>query len=148
MPDDTDPQYFRLFNEIGILAQLSRALLEKRLPKGLLISHFSVLNHLVRVQDGRTPFELAQAFQVAKTTMTHTLSGIAAQGYIDMRPNPEDARSKRIWITDKGRELRNRTVEALAEDIAGLKAEFSAERVDQLLPELESLRRIMDSNRR
>jgi hypothetical protein len=40
-------EYFRLFNEIGIIGQLSRALLEARLPPGFVAAQFSVLNHLV-----------------------------------------------------------------------------------------------------
>ena len=62
--------YFVFFNEIGIIEQLIRNLLEKKLPKGFLISHFSVLNHLIRVKDGQTPLVIARAFQVPKTTMT------------------------------------------------------------------------------
>ena len=53
---------FGAFTEIGIIDQLARALLEARLPKGLLSSHFIVLNHLMRVADGRTMVELARAF--------------------------------------------------------------------------------------
>ena len=44
--------YFRLFNEVGIIDQISRAFLEARLPDGLIISHFTVINHLIRVADG------------------------------------------------------------------------------------------------
>jgi hypothetical protein len=64
---------FPLFNEIGIIEQLSRARFEARLPQGVTGPHFSVLNHLMRVADGRTPLELARAFQVPKTTLSHTL---------------------------------------------------------------------------
>jgi DNA-binding MarR family transcriptional regulator len=91
--------YFELFNEIGILAQLSRALFEARLPKGLTVPHFSVLNHLVRLGDGKTPLALARAFQVPKTTRTHTLSGLEARGLVDLAPNPRDGRSKRVRLT-------------------------------------------------
>jgi hypothetical protein len=70
MRDRTCPLYFRLFNEIGIIEQLSRARFEARLPKGVLVPHFTVLNHLMRVEDGRTPLELARAFQVPKTTLS------------------------------------------------------------------------------
>jgi hypothetical protein len=71
----TCPLYFRLFNEIGIIEQLSRARFEARLPQGVTVPHFSVLNHLIRVEDGRTPLELATAFQVPKTTSATRLRG-------------------------------------------------------------------------
>jgi hypothetical protein len=51
-PEDT---YGAFFLEVGILSQLSRAMFEARLPPGFALPHFTVLNHLVRVKDGRTP---------------------------------------------------------------------------------------------
>lgn len=45
--------FFAFFTEVGILAQLSRALLESRLPDGVSVAHYSVLNHLVRVATDR-----------------------------------------------------------------------------------------------
>ena len=97
MPEDPS-RYFELFNEIGIIEQLSRADFEARLPKGVLVSHFGVLNHLIRVGDGRTPLELARAFQVPKTTMTHTLAGLEKRKWVETRPNPEDLR--RLHLAD------------------------------------------------
>jgi DNA-binding MarR family transcriptional regulator len=147
MPDDATPLYFELFNEINILGQLSSALLAARLPGGLMPSHFGVLNHLVRVRDGQTPLALAHAFQVPKTTMTHTLSGLARHGLVEMRPNPQDGRSKRVWLTAPGRALRDETIAALAPDIAALAGQFGPERVAAALPHLRDLRAIMDRMR-
>ncbi|MDJ0994812.1 MAG: MarR family transcriptional regulator [Dinoroseobacter sp.] len=148
MPDDLNALYFKVFNEIGILEQLSRALLEARLPPGMLISHFSVLNHLIRVKDGQTPLVLARAFQVPKTTMTHTLAGLDKAGLVEMRPNPEDKRSKQVWLTAAGRAFRNDAIAALAPDIAHLSTVVPEETLRRLAPELEKLREIMDANRR
>ncbi len=147
MLDETGALYFRLFNEIGILEQLSRALLEARLPRGMLVSHFSLLNHLIRVEDGRTPNELARAFQVAKTTMTHTLGGLEAEGFVDIRPNADDRRSKRVWITPAGRAFRDSSIVALVPDMLDVARAFGPDRVAKLLPELEALRKIMDARR-
>ncbi len=80
--------FFTLFNEVGIIGQLSGSLFERRLPDGFLVSHFSVLNHLVRLGEGKTPLDLARAFQVPKTTMTHTLAGLEGAGLIRFAPNP------------------------------------------------------------
>ena len=139
--------YFRLFNEIGILEQLSRARLEARLPDGMLVSHFSVLNHLIRVEDGRTPLDLARAFQVAKTTMTHTLAGLEKAGLIAMRRNEDDGRSKRVWITREGRDFRDGAIAAMAPDMDVLSEDFPEDRVREIVPHLEALRKIMDANR-
>ncbi|NSX53494.1 MarR family winged helix-turn-helix transcriptional regulator [Parasulfitobacter algicola] len=147
MPEHEFSKYFQLFNEIGILEQLSRAMLEARLPTGLLASHFSVINHLIRVQDGRTPVELARAFQVAKTTMTHTLSGLEKHGFIEMRANPDDKRSKCVWLTDQGRAFRQNAIRGLEPDFHNLLDALSPEDIDATLPNLTKLRMFMDKAR-
>lgn len=138
---------FEVFNEIGILAQLSRALLEARLPKGFLLPHFAVLGHLIRVADGRTPLELARAFQVPKTSMTHTLAGLDAARLVEMLPNPRDGRSKCVFLTAAGRAFRDAALAALAPDLARLSAEVDPARLAALLPELAALRQVMDRQR-
>ena len=138
---------FAIFTAIGILEQLSRALLEARLPEGLIAPHFTVLNHLTRLGDGATPIDMARAFQVPKTSMTHTLKGLEARGYVTLRPNPDDGRSKQVWLTDTGRALRNNTIAALAPEFADLAAGFDVERLVSIKPTLSALREFMDSRR-
>ena len=147
MPEDPRPLFFRLFNEIGILEQLSRTIFQARLSHGMLVSHFAVLNHLLRVEDGRTPLELARAFQVPKTTMSHTLAGLEAAGFIRMKPNAADGRSKRVWITPAGQRFRNASIASVAPELNDLALAFSEDRVARILPELEALRKIMDRRR-
>ena len=139
--------YFSLFNEIGIIAQLGRALMDAQLPDGLMGSHFSVLNHLIRVRDGQTPLVLARAFQVAKTTMTHTLSGLEAHGLVELRPNPEDGRSKCVWLTEKGRKFRDQAIADLAPGMIKFSGQISKEHVTRLVADLVEIRKIMDSDR-
>lgn len=139
--------YFGLFNEVGILNQLSSAMFEKRLPDGLLVSQFAVLNHLIRVKDGQTPLALARAFQVPKTTMTHSLAVLARHDLIRLAPNPGDGRSKCVWITVTGRVFRDAAISALAPDVAVLARTFPSERVAAVLPVLAELRTLMDAMR-
>ena len=147
MDNQTNSLYFQFFNEIGIISQLSRALMDQRLPEGIATSHFSVLNHLIRVRDGRTPLALAQAFQVPKTTMTHTLAGLAKHRFVALRPNPEDGRSKCVWITEKGRAFRDQAIASLAPDMAELARAFPPDRIIALIPELQAIREFMDRQR-
>ncbi|MCK7612127.1 MarR family winged helix-turn-helix transcriptional regulator [Roseibium sediminicola] len=147
MDNDTRHIFFSFFNEIGILAQLSRAAMEARLPKGLTLPHFSVINHLIRVRDGQTPLTLAKAFQVPKTTMTHTLNGLLDHGFVEMRPNPEDGRSKTVWLTDPGRRFREDAIRSIDPEIADLQKAIPAERVAALLPALAEIRVFMDAYR-
>lgn len=147
MSDPSPADFFEFFNEIGIIEQLSRALLEARLPDGLIAPHFTVLNHLTRLGDGRAPIDMARAFQVPKTTLTHTLKGLEALHYIEMRPNPEDGRSKLVYLTDKGRRLRAEVIEALVPDFTRLAAQYDASRLAEMLPDLKALRMILDQDR-
>lgn len=147
MPDQINTVFFRLFNEISIIEQLSRTMFEARLPKGMLVSHFSVLNHLIRVADGRTPLELARAFQVAKTTMTHTLTTLEKHGLIDVQPNPQDKRSKQVWISPSGRKFRDQAIASLSPDFAILAEKFSIDKVQKMLPEISELRAVLDVQR-
>lgn len=138
---------FTLFNEIAIIEQLSRARFEARLPKGVLASHFAVLNHLLRVGDGRTPLEIARAFQVPKTTLSHTLSLLENRRWVEMRPNPEDGRSKRVWMTDAGRAFHAQAIDLLTPDMTEIAAVFPAEQIGGLLPQLTALRSYLDRTR-
>lgn len=151
MPD-TPPtpdlaKYFAFFNEVGILYQLSTAMFEARLPPGFTVSQFAVLNHLIRVRDGRTPLDLARAFQVPKTTMTHSLAVLERHGLVQMAPNPDDGRSKCVWITEAGRAFRDSAVSALAPDIADIAARFPSDDLQQAMPVLIALRQLLDARR-
>jgi DNA-binding MarR family transcriptional regulator len=138
---------FSFFNEIGIIAQLSRAAMEARLPKGLTLPHFSVINHLIRVKDGQTPLALAKAFQVPKTTMTHTLSGLLNHGLVDMRPNPKDGRSKTVWLTEAGRQFRETAIRSIDPDMSAIKSAIPEEKIAEILPLLAEVRIFMDAYR-
>jgi DNA-binding MarR family transcriptional regulator len=146
-PDRTTPLYFSLFNEIGIISQLAGNLFERRMPAGFLISHFGVLNHLVRLGDGRTPMEIATAFQVPKTTMTHTLAGLEKAGFIRFASNPKDGRSKCVFLTEAGSRFREDAIAALQPDLERLAETIPPESVERVLPVLEQLRTYLDEER-
>ncbi len=145
--DDKDLALFAVFNEIGIINQLSGTVFQARMPAGLHVAHFGVLNHLVRLGDGRTPLAIARAFQVPKTTMTHTLSVLEKRGLITLAPNPEDGRSKVVRLTDAGRETREACIAAMADPIRKLSDGMGHAEVMALLPKLQALRQFLDENR-
>lgn len=147
MDSDSRPVFFGFFNEVGIIAQLSRALLEARLPAGLALPHFSVVNHLVRVGDGATPQKLARAFQVPNTTMTHTLAGLESRGYVEMRRNPRDGRSKCVWLTEAGKRFREEAIASLDPDIAVLAKQLPKKQIAELTDKLAEIRKILDAYR-
>ena len=138
---------YAFFNEVGIIEQLARAMFEAKLPDGVTLPHFSVLSHLIRVEDGRTPLELARAFQVPKTSMTNTLAGLEKRGLVEMRPNPDDGRSKRVWLTEAGRRFREEAVASLGPELAEMDAALDGARIAEMVPELERVRVWLDERR-
>ncbi len=142
-----NPLLFAVLNEVGIIAQLSRALMEARAPEGLNLPMFSVLNHLERIPEPATPLGLAQAFQQPKTSMTHTLMQLEKRGLIAMRPNPKDGRSKLVHLTASGRSARAQAIANLMEQYGGLSAEIDLARLADVLPALTELRQALDRNR-
>ena len=106
-----------------------------------------MLNHLVRVGDGQTPMAMAKAFQVPKTSIAHTLKVLTQRGLIEMRANPDDGRSKCVWLTDAGRTLREDTISKLGPDLAGVVQSFGIDRFVEMLPHLRAFRILLDENR-
>lgn len=145
--NDTAKTVFQFFNEVGIINQLSTALFNRRLPDGLHVSHFSVLNHLVRLGDGKTPLALAKAFQTAKGTMTNTLGVLSKRGLIRITAHQTDGRSKLIFLTGEGRAFHQQAIESLVPAIVALDQKIDWESVAKLLPELQTIRAVLDENR-
>ncbi|SLN30828.1 MarR family protein [Roseovarius albus] len=129
-----------LFSEIMTNEQLIRSRLSRVLPKGMEISHFSVLNHLARAKDERSPAQLAKSFHVTRGAMTNTLSKLEWAGYIHIRPDWDDARRKKIAISPAGRQAREAALSAMAPMIGDLVNELGEGRVRATLPILRELR--------
>ena len=138
---------FTVFREVGIIQQLSTALFQRRLPDGLHPSHFALLSNLVRLGDGKTPNALTSAFQVPKATMTNTLTVLKDRGLIDLRANPDDKRSKLVFMTDAGRTFYADAMAGMGPALGGMVAQLGDLDMDALLPELQKLRIFLDDNR-
>lgn len=144
---ETGRLVFRFFTEVGIIHQLSSSLLNKRLPEGLHVSHFSVLGHLASRTEGETPLQLASAFQVTKGTMTHTLSTLSKRGFVRITPHESDGRSKVVFLTDEGRSFQQQALQAIGPSIFALSEKIDWAEVVKILPQLEAVRKVLDENR-
>jgi DNA-binding MarR family transcriptional regulator len=51
---------------------------------------------------GARPSELAARLGMSKQALNYLLGGLERAGYIERRPHPDDARSKRIALTPRG----------------------------------------------
>mgnify|MGYP000503856416 CR=1 FL=1 len=94
---------FRLFNEIGIIAQLSTTRFERSLPYGMSRPQFSILNWFCRVDDQASPGRLAQAMEVTKGAITNSLKKLEAKNFITVSPDENSGRQKVVRLTPEGR---------------------------------------------
>ena len=129
-----------LFGELFMADQLARNRISKVLPKGMELSHFSVLNHLARINDERTPAQLAKSFHVTRGAMTNTLAKLEWAGHVHIRPDWEDARQKFVAISPSGRAAREAALAGVVPLIAEVVQAIGADRVRALLPVLRELR--------
>ena len=129
-----------LFGELFMADQLARNRVSRALPRGMELSHFSVLNHLARLQEERTPGQLARAFHVTRGAMTNTLAKLEMAGHVHIRPDWDDARQKFVAISPSGRAARDAAVQSVAPLIAEVVRALGADRVRAVIPVLRELR--------
>lgn len=129
-----------LFGELFMADQLARNRISKVLPKGMELSHFSVLNHLARINDERTPAQLAKSFHVTRGAMTNTLAKLEWAGHVHIRPDWEDARQKFVAISPSGRSARDSAVASVVPLIAEVVQSIGPDKMRALLSVLRELR--------
>ena len=133
-----------LFGEILALEQLVRNRLAKVLPKGMELSHFSVLNQLSHTKIERTPAQIARSFRVTRGAITNTLIKLELSGYIHVRPDWEDARRKMVSISPAGMVARNNALTAVTPIIEDLARDMGEERLKAIVPILRELRQKLE----
>jgi len=140
MADQNDPLAVALFSEVFMADQLARNRISRALPKGMELSHFSVLNHLAHVNDARSPAQLADAFHVTRGAMTNTLTKLEWAGHVHIRPDWDDARRKFVSISPAGRAARDAALAAITPVVGDVVRAVGSEKVRAVLPILREIR--------
>ncbi len=140
MSERNDDLAITLFSELFMADQLARNRISKALPKGMELSHFSVLNHLARAGEEKTPAQLARVFHVTRGAMTNTISRLEWAGHVHIRPDWDDARRKFVSISPSGRAARDAAVQSVAPVIGMVVQSLGAENVRAVLPVLRAMR--------
>lgn len=140
MSNQTDSLAVALFSEILTVDQLVRNNMARALPKGMELSHFSVLNHLARSSTEKTPAQLASIFHLTRGAMTNTLRKLEMSGFIHIRPDWDDARRKLVTISKTGTDARDAAMAAIAPVLAEAVEQVTDERVRPVLAVLRELR--------
>ncbi len=134
--DSTDLSDFRdqsLGYQVNLLARMMEQALASRIrPHGVVPGQFAQLLALFR-SDGQSVTDLAAAVAIEHSTMSRTLARMERDGLVVTRPNPEDARSRHIFLTEHARSLEP----VLKAEAAAVNRDFQAllspDEVDQLL---------------
>jgi len=145
MADHNTSLSVALFSEIFMLDQLARARLTKALPRGMELSHFSVLNHLARTNGEKSPAQLARIFHVTRGAMTNTLTKLERAGHIHVRPDWDDARRKFVTISPSGRKACDAAFQAIGPIVARVVDTAGSDRVRSALPVLREMREGFES---
>ncbi|MCR9213377.1 MAG: MarR family transcriptional regulator [Proteobacteria bacterium] len=102
--NETPSLDFRILNWIGIIEQLTSTKMRQLLdgtdvppPQFILLNHFS---H--RPEEGKTVSGIAWAMQQPQPGITKTIAKLLAKGFLRAEENPEDGRSKTLFVTDNG----------------------------------------------
>ena len=140
-----DPLAIALLSEIATVEQLAQAHLKRALPFGMEVSHFAVLNHFARLGGEKTPGQLARAFHVTKGAMTNTLNRLESAGYVHIRPDWEDARKKRVSLSEAGQAAREDAVRAVSPVFDSVVDALGREKIRDVLPVLRELRLLMEA---
>lgn len=142
-----DPVLFKVLTEISIISNLADREFERLMPGGLTLAQFGVLNHLLRLGVQQTIGEIASAMQVAQPSMSSTVKKLTDKNYVNLIPDTEDRRVKRVKVTPAGRAARDRAVKAVAPGLAALKDGTPGADWGAMLGELTRLRMLIDSVR-
>ena len=133
---------------MGVIGRISRiaTLLQRELDRvfadyGLSGADFDVLATLRRAGDPYrlTPGELTRSTMVTTGGMTKRLDRLETAGLIRREPDPRDRRGKLIALTDRGRLLVDRAMEAHLENERRLLAALPARKRDELAALLREL---------
>lgn len=135
----------QVMTEIGIVSQLSSAKLEK--VSGMPQAQFALLSHFMRRGGEESPAQLASAFQVGKSAMTHTLQRAEAAGWIAVRPDPADGRRKWVSLTVAGAAAYGEAIKGMRPHLEAMRTAFTDQEFQAALPFLRALRVWLDENR-
>ena len=64
-----------------------------------------ILGFLAHREEPPCPKDIEEKFQLSHPTVSGILSRLEQKGFVEMRPDEQDRRCKRIYVSAKGREL-------------------------------------------
>jgi MarR family transcriptional regulator, organic hydroperoxide resistance regulator len=119
--------------------RLERRLSDSLSAHGMTLAQFDVLMTLWH-SNGITQQELAEWLLVTKANVVGLIDRVSAAGWVERRPDPEDRRVNRLYLTDAGRKLAKQALpgqEALVQNIFGRLTEAELRQMHALCGRLD-----------
>jgi DNA-binding MarR family transcriptional regulator len=121
-----------------VYTRLERRQAQALAAHGLSVPQFDVLATLWH-GEGITQQELAERLLVTKGNVVGLLDRVSAAGWVERRPDPEDRRANRLYLTDAGRALVCAAIPCQSGDIRRAFGRLSEEDLRRMHRILESL---------
>lgn len=109
-----DAQTFVVGQSLGYLVNraarmMAHELAERIRPSGVGIGQWAILL-ILWARDGATQAELARRVAIEAPTVVRTVDRMVRDGLVKRAADPADARLSRIYLTDRGRSLKDELV--------------------------------------
>lgn len=145
------PPSGQLMMQLSILSQLFSTRMNKRLAKqGFTLSQLSILSHVARhsaAQDTQTISQISDAVEVLQPAVTKTIARFEKLKLVEVAPDPNDARVRRVKITPEGGQKLGALIGEMRPDAAAWQAVWSAEEIGKMQQEVGRLNAWLDANR-
>ncbi len=105
-------------------------------PYGLTRAQWRVLGTLFR-KDGLTQRELCDRIDMGAVSLSGLIDRLEAQGWAERREDPDDRRVKRVWLTDRVRDIQETMVRRANELNRMALNGLSREQIDTLIDMLK-----------
>lgn len=131
-------------NHVGYLIQQISHLLEQLFNKnlaneGLSVSHARVI-YLLYKNDGMTQSELQQDLLIKASSITKLIDVLEEKGLVKREACSEDARAKRIYLTDDGRKKEEKLCKIKEDTEAKILRALSDDERSELIRFLQSIK--------
>ena len=132
---DRDQEQARRFLEWG--CSLGARRLRRSPTGGLFHGEMAVMMHLYNADQqgiqGVTPSQLAKKLEVSRASVTTTLNGLEAKGFLQRTVSPSDRRRAVITVTDQGRQMIAGRVQHALDSLAYVAKQMGEQQFDEML---------------
>ena len=92
-----------------------------------------IMGYLTHCKQPPCPKDVEERFHLSHPTVSGILSRLEQKGFVELRPDPNDRRCKRIWVLPKGMECHELMHSTILSNEEQMVQDFSPEEREQFL---------------